>query len=81
MRVIYVCDPQKNDRCRKTGCGYSGRGLCYHTFSRDDARVGLFGMPRVALWLTLKWSPILRNKVTNEIGHCFYCLKWEFLKR
>lgn len=32
---VYICDHEKNTRCKKTGCGYLGRGECFHTTNKE----------------------------------------------
>lgn len=34
---LYLCDPNKNTECRKTGCHLIG-GLCYHTTHAEFAK-------------------------------------------
>lgn len=34
---LYLCDPNKNTECRKTGCHLTG-GICYHTTHAEFAK-------------------------------------------
>ena len=37
-RLVYACDPAKNDECRKTSCFLYG-GPCHGTFDPEHARM------------------------------------------
>lgn len=49
--VLYVCDPEKNTACRKTGCKYlltqAEGGCCDATFHREFAREYSDGTPMI----------------------------------
>lgn len=37
--IVYICDPKRNKRCRKTGCHLNG-GPCKYTKDRRYALAG-----------------------------------------
>lgn len=80
MAKTYLCDAARNGPCKKTFCGYLGLGECFSTTDPSYARRGLLGFPMRNWKQDIRWF-CSRNKVTYEIGHCFYCLKRQLLKR
>ena len=32
---VYICDHEKNTQCKKTSCGYLGRGECFQTTNKE----------------------------------------------
>lgn len=44
VSVMYVCDPNKNEKCRKTNCFIMG-GECHCTFDKRFAMTGENGEP------------------------------------
>ena len=49
--TLYICDPEKNEECRKFGCAYllgpEEGGTCYCTFERSYAREYSDGTPMI----------------------------------
>jgi len=57
--ALYICDPEKNTECRKTGCRYmltaEKGGMCNVTFKKECARIGPDGKPEVFAFS--RWKP------------------------
>lgn len=54
-KIIYLCDPEKNTGCAKTGCAYNPNAIlreCYNTTHKECARLDFAGKPVVNVDLT-----------------------------
>lgn len=54
-KTVYLCDPEKNTGCPKTGCAYNPNAIqreCYSTINKEYARLDFAGNPVVNVDLT-----------------------------
>lgn len=38
--MLFICDPRKNQNCKKTSCLFENNGDCFFTQHKEFAKVG-----------------------------------------
>lgn len=67
--VLYRCDPELNEKCRKSGC-YKRGGPCWKTFSKKYAEKDVDGNPIEVAPFSERESISLRPDISLAMNEC-----------